>query len=213
MFEYELTMIDISLNLVVCNEEQRLSLQLPILKKLFSEIVIVVQNSDDNTLQIASKYADVIITTPRIGFCEADRILANKASFKEWILILDADEMPSDRFIKEIPTLISQNVDGYYTPRENRLKDKVNVEDKKYRLCRKNCIKYGTLLHSDVYPVTDNVKQLNYVCIIHNKTYDEFTKDFILYQKIAKETPQLMEPCWIDFFQKQTLSDYEYIYD
>lgn len=82
----------ISANLVVCNEARRLRDALLDIRPFVDEVVVVVQLSDDDTLAIARRLADVVIEHPAYGHCAPSRPAALAASSQEWVLALDADE-------------------------------------------------------------------------------------------------------------------------
>ncbi|GAV26148.1 family 2 glycosyl transferase [Carboxydothermus islandicus] len=82
----------ISACLIVKNEEDVLERCLKSLRNFVDEIVIVDTGSEDNTVEIAKKYADIIDYFPWNGdFAAARNASIDKAS-GEWIFIVDADE-------------------------------------------------------------------------------------------------------------------------
>ncbi len=76
--------------------------------KFADEIVIMDMESNDDTVKIASQYTDKIFTHPKVGFVEPARNAAIAKSTKEWILILDADEVVPET-LATILVLISRN--------------------------------------------------------------------------------------------------------
>ncbi len=84
----------ISLLMVVCNEEQRLLAGATIasVRGVVDEVVIVVQESQDRTLELARAVADVVIEHPCHGYCEPSRKVGVEACTGDFILMLDADE-------------------------------------------------------------------------------------------------------------------------
>lgn len=102
----------VSANIIVRNEEYRLNLLLPTLKPYIDEIVVVDQQSVDNTLDVAKKYADVVLTDECHGQADASRQLAMDNSTQDWILTIDADEFMTNILAKELPYIMSLDVDG-----------------------------------------------------------------------------------------------------
>ena len=109
--------LPISLTMVVCDEAHRLGPMLAWHRPLVAQIVVVVQESDDDTLAIARDLADVVIAHPRHGYCEASRAAASHAGAYDTQLILDADEWLTLPFVAALPALVYGTaqglVDGY----------------------------------------------------------------------------------------------------
>ena len=66
----------VSLNMVVRNESKRLSVLLPLVKPYFNEIVIIDQQSTDNTVEVAKQFTDKVFTDIPTGYSESSRQLA-----------------------------------------------------------------------------------------------------------------------------------------
>ena len=83
------------------NAQETIALSLDSLK-VFNEVVLYLNDSTDNTEEIAKKYANVkIIKGTFIGFGETKNKAAEYAQ-NEWILSLDSDEILTPELIKEI---------------------------------------------------------------------------------------------------------------
>jgi len=83
------------------------------------EIIIVDQDSVDNTLRIAKKYTDKIFKSSANDFAQNRNILKDQAKCK-WLLYVDADERLPQELIKEIKIAISKNeCSAFYIPRKN----------------------------------------------------------------------------------------------
>lgn len=68
----------------------------------FKEVVLYLNNSTDNTKDIAQKYANTkIVHGEFIGFGPTKNAAASHAS-NNWILSLDSDEILNEKLIKEI---------------------------------------------------------------------------------------------------------------
>ena len=83
------------------------------------EIIVIDQNSQDKTRQIARKYTSKIITTDTTDFDKNRDILAKEAKFP-WLFYLDADERVDEILIKEVKSLVNtEKFDAFYFPRKN----------------------------------------------------------------------------------------------
>lgn len=111
----------ISCVIIASNAEAKLK---DVLKSLsiFSDVVIYSNNSTDKTDEIAKSFSNVnLINGEFLGFGPTK----NKAALfakNEWILSLDADEVLSDLFIKELNVLKLQKGCIYSILRENYYK-------------------------------------------------------------------------------------------
>lgn len=81
------------------------------------EIIIVDDESTDNTLQIAKKYHCKIFAQKLVNFGAQRNFSISKAS-NDWVLVLDSDEVVSPELAREIKkVLTAPDKDGYYLPR------------------------------------------------------------------------------------------------
>src|SRR3990167_2054980 len=100
------------------NEEEMIE---DCLKQLIfaDEIVIVDQNSVDNTLKIAKKYTDRIFKSSANDFAQNRNTLKYLAK-GDWLLYVDADERINDQLVNEIrETIKVQKYSAFYFPRKN----------------------------------------------------------------------------------------------
>lgn len=98
----------LSLCMIVKNEEETLDQTIQSVKTIADEIIIVDTGSSDKTLEIAKKYASLVIQIPwKDNFAEARNISLEEASGK-WILVLDADEILLQDDIDKIKRIIDQ---------------------------------------------------------------------------------------------------------
>lgn len=85
------------------------------------EIIVLDQNSQDRTCEIARKYTDKIFLTSDYDFSKNRNLLAG-FSRGEWLFYLDADEMIDDKLIKEVKKVIEDSkFSAYYFPRKNMI--------------------------------------------------------------------------------------------
>jgi glycosyltransferase involved in cell wall biosynthesis len=186
----------VSVIIVAYNEAKRLTTMLPYIKQFFSEVIVAVQKSTDDTYDIASEFADVVIPNlPNLGYPEPHRNLCFDIASNEWVLILDADELPSERFIYECGSLMEAGLDGYYLPRRNTV-DGIEplygsfnvVEWKKYRFGKIDSFKLSVKIHDEILPkTTRNKKELDYICIYHDKSQEEQDFDINNYKEKASQ--------------------------
>ena len=91
--------------------------------KNFDEIVICDMESTDQTLSIARCYGCKIVTFPRgdITIVEPARDFAIHQASHPWVLVVDADEIVSDRLHSYLYSVVegSNPPDGIYIPRRN----------------------------------------------------------------------------------------------
>lgn len=109
--------LPISLTMVVANEGHRLGPMLSWHRPLVRQIVVVVQESTDATLQVATELADIVIPHPMYGYCEKSRQAASDAAAYDVQLILDADELLTIPALLALPhlveTLAAGEIDGW----------------------------------------------------------------------------------------------------
>ncbi|MAG88462.1 glycosyltransferase family 2 protein [Zunongwangia profunda] len=109
-------MIPISVVIPVKNEEKNLPRSLDLLKE-FSEIIVVDSGSTDKTKEIAEKWGARFINFEWNGKFPKKRnwVLRNERLKNDWVLFLDADELPSKEFIEEIKERVGrEDYDGYW---------------------------------------------------------------------------------------------------
>lgn len=83
------------------------------------EIIVLDQNSTDETLKIAKKYATKIIYSNQEDF-SLNRNLLAKAALGKWLLYIDCDERLSSDVITKIQSIIGKpEHEAYYIQRKN----------------------------------------------------------------------------------------------
>lgn len=172
----------LALNMVVYNEVDRLNLMYDNgFFDIFDEVVIVDQESTDGTDKIAKRCATTYLTDSHVGYCEPSRELATRFTRSRWILCLDADEELTSIFISSLPKLMSTYYDGYCCPVENLVDGKADcvipVEYNKYRLFRRDKVKYSNIRHTNPLSVSNNICQINNISILHHRSGKEWLLD------------------------------------
>jgi glycosyltransferase involved in cell wall biosynthesis len=114
-------MIDKKLSITVIiptlNEESNLPNCLKPILNWAEQILIVDSNSTDNTLRIAKDFGiDIVNFTYNGGWPKKRQYVLDTYAFKtDWILLLDADEILTEKVKDSISTAIKSNqYDGYY---------------------------------------------------------------------------------------------------
>lgn len=83
------------------------------------EIIILDQQSTDNTVEVASKFTDKIIQSASSNFSKNRNQLAREAKCR-WLLYLDTDERINKKNVEEITVAIKNpQYQAYYFPRKN----------------------------------------------------------------------------------------------
>lgn len=164
----------LSVVLAVQNEEKNIASCLESVKSIADEIVIVDDDSIDQTIAIAKKYgAKVFSFQKKNNFHEVKQYAIEKAT-KDWILQLDADERVTPKLANEIKSVLENNheeyINGTFTDNEQRLKSKMFAKHEKLILQREgnlgkptgeivayfcprvNIFLRAPLIHAGVYP-------------------------------------------------------------
>jgi hypothetical protein len=178
----------IALNMVVCNEGSRLEEMIDYHRNLVDEIVIAVQESDDNTLDLAYQLADTVIPTKRSGYCESDRSIVSMSTNSDWQLVLDADEYLTEDFIKVMRE--KKEHLGYRLTRRLIEDGIFRFEgDMQHRFFHKSNVRFLDELHTEPQAKDWNwVTSYPFISINHIKTLDETIADEKRYQNLLETT-------------------------
>lgn len=101
------------------NEEEMIEKCLTQLK-FADEIIVLDQNSEDKTAEIARRYTNKVITSNSQDFDKNRQILKEAAS-GQWLLYVDADERLSEELIREIKNKISNDDFAAYLDPQSRV--------------------------------------------------------------------------------------------
>lgn len=200
----------VAVNIIVRNEVKRLKILFPIIRDFFDEIVVVDQESTDETVKLCEHWADKTIPDEATGNADTSRQLAMDKTESDWILTLDADEFVTTRLEWEIPELIKapDYIDGYminlgdiiieddepydlssYLRFGNSVGDIIHDSwPHKYRLYRnrpESIVLNKELHRALVIPHKATVIYLDYNAIIHVKTKSEHKIDADRYEAIV----------------------------
>ena len=113
--------MNVSLVMIVKNEEKNLAKCLNSVENLVDEIVIVDSGSTDKTIEIAKTFGAKIFKREFDSFSNQKNYALSIAT-NEWVLHLDADEVLSKELVEEIKfVIINTKLDGFYLIRTNFL--------------------------------------------------------------------------------------------
>jgi glycosyltransferase involved in cell wall biosynthesis len=151
--------------IVARNEERRIGGALRSVQGWTDRIIVVDNESDDRTAEIAGRYADVLLTAPRAAHLEAVRLqvadaIADAAfATGEWLFLLDADERVSPRLGELLRRLVREHgdeLDAIAVPFKNQFYGKWMQSgawwpgDAGLRLLKKGTFRYDERIHSGV---------------------------------------------------------------
>jgi len=95
------------------NEERRIEDALRSLQGWTTQIIVIDNESDDRTVEIARAYTPHVLSAPRAANFDAARNLAIDVATGEWIFYLDADERVPPRLGPVLLDLIAQQGDQF----------------------------------------------------------------------------------------------------
>lgn len=168
----------LSLLLIVCNEEARLRAGTAIdsCRAVVDEVVVVVQDSTDATLELARESADVVVTDRCHGLSEPSRPLGLSHCSGDWILALDADEALTPWAAERIREWCENEGADFYRLRILTTAGDSQLEDAPHgRLFRRGKVKATLGIHQDWQPA-DGARAVTLpeaVTIRHAKTWAE----------------------------------------
>ena len=100
--------ISLSVAIITKNEEENLKILLPIISSFAEEVVIIDSYSSDNTKEIAGQYECKFLENKWLGFSEQKNLAFSNCK-NDWILSLDADEIPDEVLIENIIEIVETN--------------------------------------------------------------------------------------------------------
>lgn len=175
----------ITFALVAWNEAERLPALLEHVRPHFARVVVGVQKSDDDTLEIARTWADVVVEDLHHGFGDATfgpKVLPEVRT--PWTLKLDADEWPSDDLLSSLSNATwyadhAARTAGVWIPFRSSV-DGIEYNEQHAHL-RLFHTKRGWpgVLHSRP-PIEDGILW-HTGHIRHDRTLDELVRDYLRY--------------------------------
>ena len=187
----------ISLCMIVKNEEDLLPKCLESVKDQIDEIVVVDTGSTDRTVEIAISYGARVYSHPWEGDFSKHRNQSIDYANKEWILILDADEVVDKESVRHLREVLNEKkADSLYLPvRSAYDKGRGEAIHNSIRLFRNNGrIRYAGRVHnllvgeqfSIVYPVTIFHEGYN---LPEEKSHQKFLRTTALLKREIEERP------------------------
>lgn len=115
-------MSDISVVISAYNEEENIVDCIQSVKDIANEVIVVDNNSEDRTAEIAKKAGAVVFQRENNPMLNVNKNFGFSKAKSKWILCLDADERVSDELaweIKQIKKNENAEIAGYLIPRKN----------------------------------------------------------------------------------------------
>ena len=172
--------LPITLCVITCNSEDRIKDMILKNKEVVSEVLVVVQESKDDTAARAREAGAVVIERRRKGTSDPDRNWLFALANTPWVLYLDDDEYISPELKENIESLIKENVDIYWLKRTN-LVDGVDIfkilgHDMQPRLFRKGALNFPDQIHTYPSPASEAMPAFVEYPIIHERTLEQVKK-------------------------------------
>jgi glycosyltransferase involved in cell wall biosynthesis len=174
----------ISVAIITYNEAHNILRCIEAAKKVSDNIIVVDSNSSDETCSIATNAGAIVVTRDFTGFGDQKNFAIQQTKY-DWVLSLDADEVPSEQLILSIKKLDFRDNNVVYAV--NRITNYCGkwihhggwYPDRKIRLWNKNFVAWegsvhekpiipngfsqislkGDLLHYSYYSVAEHVRQ------------------------------------------------------
>jgi len=161
-------MVPVSIVIITKNEADVIANCIIKAKLITDDIVIVDNESTDETLDIAYTYGCRIYKTFWDGY-GANKNKGIEAAKYDWILSIDADEVPDDELIKSLHTLQFNNVDVVYDIKFRSYFGKKAIRfgswgrDHHIRLFNRTVVKWSETVVHEKLLLTENIqtKKLN----------------------------------------------------
>lgn len=103
----------LSVAIITFNEDRIIERTLSSIHDIADEIIVVDSFSDDNTVEICSNYPKVkLIQQKFLGFGQQKNFAISQCS-GEWILFLDADEIPDETAKKSIQKILQEEIGDF----------------------------------------------------------------------------------------------------
>jgi hypothetical protein len=181
---------------VYWNEAHRLPELLGILKVHFSHVVVVIQESTDDSLAIARRMldrrGDRVRTDEHRGAGDPSFPILCQTVETPWTFVVSGDEMPSADLLVTIPRAITAATmdrrDGVWVQFHSTIEgiDFTNEQDRHLRLFRNAVGWPAAILHSR--PMTENTMLWPIGYISHDRSLDEMVEDYLRYLAMGRDS-------------------------
>lgn len=180
----------ISLCMIALNEEKFVGRALKNVASYVDEIIIVDGGSKDKTVKIAKKFGAKIIYHKWNNNFATQRNVGLKYATKEWIFVIDPDEIQEQKLLESLQHFAQNNfdIDLFAFPRKNYINRKQTsaYPDRQMRFFPNNHkIKYRGRIHEKPVGWHMIASPAN-LHIIHRKSSARQNKQNKLYDKIVK---------------------------
>ncbi len=164
----------ISLCMIVLNEEKCLRRSLSNVSPFVDEIIVVDGGSTDKTIDIATQFGAHVILSPWQEDFAKQRNVSLKHATKDWILIIDADEVYEKKMLEALQKLADNNIEAdiFTFPRKNYIDGKLTSDypDSQFRFFKNNKkIRFERKVH-EVATGFKRMVSIMDLHIIHRKT-------------------------------------------
>lgn len=117
-------LVDLSVVILTKNEENNIEKCIKS-AQFAKEILVFDSESTDNTREIAQRLGAKVVIHPWTGSYGEQRNAADKYASCDWILQIDADELITEEFAKEIEDFFKKGLDKEYSSGEFPRKEKI----------------------------------------------------------------------------------------
>lgn len=152
----------LSVCMIVKNEESCLANCLESIKSIASEIIIVDTGSTDNTIKIAKQFGAKIFHFEWIDDFSAARNFSLSQATQVWSLVLDADEIISKIDLEKLRILLKGEQKAYVFSTRNYVKTRdaegVNINIGEYKDEEKNYVGWCRSDKVRLFPTNKNIK-------------------------------------------------------
>lgn len=177
---------------VVWNDAERLRPLLEHVRPWFASLAVAVQESTDDTLEIARELADIVVEDAHHGFGDATfgpRLLP--AVKTPWTLKVDCDEWPTEELLGSLSNATwyagHANVRGMWIPFRSWV-DGIEYEEQHSHLRLFHTgVGWPPTLHSR--PMIEDALWWPQGYIEHTRTLDEMIRDYLRYLDVGKGNP------------------------
>jgi glycosyltransferase involved in cell wall biosynthesis len=131
------------------NRAKSLARTIASVKKLADEVIVVDNESSDDTVVVAKKLGAKVFSRPNNLMLNVNKNFGFSKATGEWILCLDDDEEVTDELTEEIRSAIQHDdTEGYWIPRKNMIFGKwirhgIWWPDRQLRLFKRGAGKYA----------------------------------------------------------------------
>lgn len=188
---------DISFTIVVWNDAEKLDKLLAHVRPWFKIIGVCVQESPDDTLEVAKKYADVLVTDKHRGYGDASYGPHLLTKMREkWTLRVDSDEWPTEQLLENLGRMVERaeerQLRGVWVPFRSWVDDAEWAEDHAHLRLFQTAVPWPPSLHSRPM-IEDTLKDLpagDWGCLEHRRSLDKMVRSYLVYYDVGRGNKQ-----------------------